>query len=62
MDRGQRKRLADICEKLGVALFVGAALQAIVSEAFALRPLVVAGVALVGFSLLVIAIVLSKEV
>ncbi|MEW6545206.1 MAG: hypothetical protein AB1411_16580 [Nitrospirota bacterium] len=45
-----------------MALFVGAALQAILSEAFALRPFVVAGVAVVGFSLLVIAIVLSKEV
>jgi hypothetical protein len=61
VDRGQRKRLADICEKLGVVLFVGAALQAIMTEAFALRPLIVAGVAARGFILLVIAIRLSKE-
>ena len=33
MDRGQRKRLADICEKLGVALFAGAAIKGILTDA-----------------------------
>ena len=32
MDRGQRKRLADICEKLGVAFFAGVALKGIRSD------------------------------
>jgi hypothetical protein len=63
MDRGQRKRLADICEKLGVALFAGAALKGILTEsltehlAFAVIP-----VGLVGLAFLTLAIRLSKEV
>ncbi|TLY29706.1 MAG: hypothetical protein E6K63_04195 [Nitrospirae bacterium] len=61
MDPGQRKRLADICEKLGVALFAGAAIQAIVVQSLTLRLIVSAFLAgAVGLSLLAFAVLLSK--
>lgn len=62
MDRGQRKRLADICEKLGVALLAGAALQAILAETTTGTLLLTRlYVITVGLGLLGIAIHLSKE-
>ena len=60
MDPGQRKRLADIGEKLGVALFAGAVIQAILTEPTALLIVSRILVALFGLVFLVIAVHLSK--
>ena len=61
MDPGQRKRLADIGEKLGVALFAGAAIQAIIAQSLTLRVVISASVAAaVGLSLLAVSVYLSK--
>jgi hypothetical protein len=62
VDRGQRKRLADICEKLGVALFAGGSLPAVLggtltNTVLGWRVFVVT----VGLGLLGASIVLSKE-
>lgn len=63
MDRGQRKRLADICEKLGVAFFAGVALKGILADTVS-ASLVVGSVliGLIGLVLLAAAISLSNEV
>ena len=63
MDRGQRKRLADICEKLGVAFFAGVALKGILADTVSVS-LVVGSVlvGLIGLVLLGAAISLSKEI
>lgn len=58
MDRGQRKRLADICEKLGVALFAGAAIKGILTDALAWESVVIGGM---GCMLLAVSIFLSRE-
>ena len=58
MDRGQRKRLADICEKLGVALFAGAAIKGILTDGLVWQSLVIGGL---GFMVLAVSIHLSRE-
>jgi hypothetical protein len=61
IDPGQRKQLADIGEKLGVALFAGAAIQAIIAQSLTLRVVISASVAAaVGLSLLAVSVYLSK--
>ncbi|WP_447974836.1 hypothetical protein [Nitrospira sp. Kam-Ns4a] len=52
VDRGQRKRLADICEKLG------AALKGILTDGLVWQSLVIGGL---GFMLLAVSIQLSRE-
>jgi len=59
MDRGQRKRLADICEKLGVALFAAAAIKGILTDALVWESVLIGGM---GFMLLGVSILLSREV
>ena len=58
MDRGQRKRLADICEKLGVALFAGAAIKGILTDALVWESVLIGSM---GFMLLAVSIRLSRE-
>ncbi len=58
MDRGQRKRLADICEKLGVALFAGAAIKGILTDGLVWESVLIGGM---GFMLLAVSILLSRE-
>ena len=59
MDRGQRKRLADICEKLGVALFAGAAIKGILTDTLVWGSVLIGGM---GFIILTVSILLSREV
>lgn len=61
-DGGQRKRLADICEKLGVTLFAGTILQGFIAAATSvLQILAVVAVLSAGTALLGVAVILSKE-
>lgn len=62
MDRGRRKRLADVCEKLGVTLFAGAMLQGAFTQSVGLRVYLSAIVLLAaGTGLLSFALMWSKE-
>lgn len=62
VDKGQRKRTADVAEKLGVGLLLGALLQGILAERlspgiYGLGAIVIA----IAIGLIAFAIVISKE-
>lgn len=62
MDSGQRKRLADVAEKLGVALIVGSVLQVVLPQETEPTRFVAGSVFIVGgFVLIVMSVVLSKN-
>ena len=61
-DAGQRKRLADVAEKLGVALIVGSVLQVVLPPEIETSRFLVGSVFIVGgFILIVMSVFLSRS-
>jgi hypothetical protein len=62
VDKGRRKRTADVAEKLGVGLLLGAVAQGIFVQEPSLRTYVAGAVAVtVAMILIVVSIALSQE-
>ena len=62
MDRGRRKPVADVSEKLGVGLFLGVLAQGIFGERLTSRTIGLAVVALlIASALIVVSVALSRE-
>ena len=63
MDKGQRKRIADVAEKLGVGLLLATVVQGILAEKLP-TPSYSVGVVILAIAavLLILAVYLSKEI
>jgi len=62
VDKGQRKRTADVAEKLGVGLLLGTLLQGILAEKLSAGMYGLGGMVIViAIGLIAFAIVISKE-
>lgn len=62
MDKGRKKRIADVAEKLGVGLLLGTVAQGIFAKELSLPTYIAGAVAItVAMILLIVSIFLSQE-